>query len=302
MKPYDQTGQAVPAAGSCNSNLKHLENGWYILMTKAGEEFRAQHNLERQGFNVYGPAIEGSSKRKGRTKRVALFPGYIFAHMGAEDMSRYHRIRSTPGVFQVVCFNRIACCLYAQGRFSGPVEDLLPHSIKDGDVLIEYIRQTEHRMNQLQGSKPQLQTFREGDPVTVTDPLFEALNTEFARKLSRNRSLVLIKYLVRWRDSKDVVHEQVETQYSMVVETGSLKSTSEPDKPELVESGKGARFCDLCTNPLEGRAYYGFNNEDQPMRVGRCCRKSLPRLLNPARSDDRVLWQQIQAKVRSSVE
>ena len=282
MPSHCQSRQAMPVVSSCALNLEHLKNGWYILMTKAGEESRAQRNLENQGFNVYGPTI------KGGTKRVALFPGYIFVHMNADDMSRYHRIRSTPGVFRVVCFNRIACCLYAQGRFSSPVEALLPHPIKNGDALIERIRQVERKMNQLQENQPQLQTFREGDPVTVADPLFDALNTEFARQLSKNRSLILIKFMVQWRDSNNVVHEVVETRHSVVVKTQSLQLNEQNEaKPVTAKS----RFCELCTAAFEGRAYYGFDDENQPIRVGHCCRDKLPRLLNPANLSDRDLWQ-----------
>ena len=288
MISHCQSKQAVSVVPPCALNLERLENGWYILMTKAGEEARAQRNLESQGFNVYSPTIEGS------TKRVALFPGYVFVLMDAEDMSRYHRIRSTPGVFRVVCFNRIACCLYAQGKFSSPVEELLPHPIKDGDALIEHIRQTEHKMNQLQENRPQMQTFKEGDPVTVADPLFEVLNTKFARQLSGNRSLVLVKYLVQWRDGHDVVHERVETQRSVVVETQSLKPANEQGEAEPVKVEP--RSCELCTAPLKGRAYYGFDQESLPVRVGRCCRGRLPRLLNPAKPDDQALWKRIRDK------
>ena len=262
-------------------------------MTKTHEEHRAQRNLEAQGFEVYGPMTQGSSQA------VALFPGYVFIHMDAEDMSRYYRIRSTPGVFRVVCFNRIACSLYAQGQFAGPVEDLLPRPIHDGEALMAEIRLTVTLMNQPPEVTPQ--AFQAGDPVTVTGSLYEALNTKFARQMSGNRSLVLIQYLEKRRDPDNVVRERVKTEHKVVVETRCLKSANEP-KPVRVKSmdqESGERQCEICTRPLKGRASRGYDKEDHLVRVGRCCQGQLKRLLDRNNPEDRALWQQTQKAVKS---
>ena len=246
-------------------------------MTKAGEESRAQRNLESQGFNVYGPTIKGS------TKRVALFPGYVFARMDVEDMNRYHRIRNTPGVFLVVCFNRIACCLYAQGKFAGSVKDLLPRPIRDGEALMKEIHLTVKLMNQPPAEVPR--KFQPGDQVTC--PLFEDLNTEFAKQLSGNRSLVLIQHLQRRRGEDNMIREEVNSERRVVVETCCLEPTNEP-APRQVDPAE--RICEICTKSFI-RASYGFDAEGQPVRVGPCCQGRLSRLLDTRKPEDRILWQ-----------
>lgn len=63
---------------------------WYLCQTKSRDEFTAQLNLERQGYETYLPIMD----------KVALFPGYIFVQVNGD----FSPIKSTRGVMKLVQF------------------------------------------------------------------------------------------------------------------------------------------------------------------------------------------------------
>jgi len=65
---------------------------WTTAATKFGEEQRAAHHVERQGFEFYLPkTIEGLGAR---LKRDYLFPGYIFIKVS----QGWHCLMHTRGI------------------------------------------------------------------------------------------------------------------------------------------------------------------------------------------------------------
>ena len=78
---------------------------WYVVHTKPRQEFRAQDNLQNQGFEVYLPtyrkeAIRGQSLE---CKAEPLFARYLFIRLDSVH-SNWFPIRSTRGVHQMLRF------------------------------------------------------------------------------------------------------------------------------------------------------------------------------------------------------
>ena len=68
---------------------------WYIVRTKAGQEKRAETNLNNQHFCIYNPIIKKATTKQ--IKEEPLFPGYMFVQLDS-DQAEWGKIRSTRGV------------------------------------------------------------------------------------------------------------------------------------------------------------------------------------------------------------
>ena len=81
---------------------------WYLLQTKPHAHARACENLRQQGFNVFAPLINKTTKKNGRFLdfKVPLFPGYLF--MGTTvDSIPWKSINGTRGVSKAVTLDGI---------------------------------------------------------------------------------------------------------------------------------------------------------------------------------------------------
>ena len=78
---------------------------WYVIHTKPRQEFRAQENLQNQGFEVYLPTISKEIIRSKslESKREPLFARYLFIELD-QVHSNWFPIRSTRGVLQLLRF------------------------------------------------------------------------------------------------------------------------------------------------------------------------------------------------------
>lgn len=78
---------------------------WYVVQCRANQNFRAQENLENQGFTCFQPQLRVEKLRAGRRvqRTEPLFPGYLFIQLHKEGQS-WHSIRSTRGVQKLVAF------------------------------------------------------------------------------------------------------------------------------------------------------------------------------------------------------
>lgn len=142
---------------------------WYAVQYKPSQGTRALTHLENQGIPCFYPRITTIRAIKGvrRTKREALFPGYLFIQLSPSD-PRWARLRSTRGVLRVVGF-----C----GK-PAPLED----------ALISHLR-TRLEENALPD------TFTPGQPVVITDGPFQALDAVFANYDGLSRAMVLIAFM-----------------------------------------------------------------------------------------------------------
>ena len=81
-----------------------MKTQWYLIRTKAGEERRAQEQLNRISKDVLRPLIKTRVRRSGRLVESVspLFPCYLFALL---DLAHeWGNVRYTRGVRELVCF------------------------------------------------------------------------------------------------------------------------------------------------------------------------------------------------------
>lgn len=71
-------------------------NPWAVIQTETQRELLAADHLARAGFEVYLPRIKISAG--GRTRKIALFPSYVFARVG----SFWYRARWSDGVVRIL--------------------------------------------------------------------------------------------------------------------------------------------------------------------------------------------------------
>ena len=145
---------------------------WYLIKTKPRQEKTAILNLENQKYTTYCPIVIINNKQ------VVLFPGYIFIHLdkSKEDWSP---IRSTKGIVNFVRFG----LNFAQ----------IP------DNVIEFIK-----ANQLSNKEKliNLNNFKPGDKVQITDGTFKNCVAIFKSSRSEERVILLMNLLGRQQSIK----------------------------------------------------------------------------------------------------
>lgn len=149
---------------------------WYVIYTKVREEFRAQENLQAQGFEVFLPTCQVQKKSQGKIKLVIepLFNRYLFIRL-SDVTSNWFPIRSTRGVSQLL-------------RFSTSIEPIvLP------DYIIECLKQ------RCTSEEPLHEIFKKGELLEITQGPFNGL-TGFFEKLQTlpdglSRAMLLVEVL-----------------------------------------------------------------------------------------------------------
>ena len=90
---------------------------WYLIQTKPNAHLMASENLNRQGFKVFLPLIDRTSKRRGKfvNHTTPLFPGYLF--MGTmTNRIPWKSINATRGVAKAITLD---------GRFRSINHDII---------------------------------------------------------------------------------------------------------------------------------------------------------------------------------
>ena len=84
----------------------HQELSWFALQIRARRESGVASILEGKGYELFLPLYTCRKRWSDRIKHVEtpLFPGYLFCRFNAQDR---FPILSTPGVIQVVGYNRL---------------------------------------------------------------------------------------------------------------------------------------------------------------------------------------------------
>lgn len=87
------------------SSLQH-ETAWYLAQIKPNCGQIAQRNLMRQGFAVFLPLEEQTGRRNGGfyTRKVPLFPGYIFIGQPLGCTTPLRAVNATQGISRLVAF------------------------------------------------------------------------------------------------------------------------------------------------------------------------------------------------------
>tara|TARA_A100001015_G_scaffold320980_1_gene449476 strand:- start:665 stop:1183 length:519 start_codon:yes stop_codon:yes gene_type:complete len=86
---------------------QRLVKKWLIAQIKPNSYDLAIRNLERQGFEVFLPKMEITTKKENRFiyKNVFVFPGYMFIGFDPQKFN-WTKINSTYGVSKVLVFNK----------------------------------------------------------------------------------------------------------------------------------------------------------------------------------------------------
>jgi transcriptional antiterminator RfaH len=85
-----------------------MSKEWFILQFKPNSHHQAKKNLTRQGFEVFLPLHDTTSRNLSRFINTTkpLFPGYMFIKFDRAE-SEWHKINSTYGVSRLITFNTI---------------------------------------------------------------------------------------------------------------------------------------------------------------------------------------------------
>jgi transcriptional antiterminator RfaH len=95
-------------------------DAWHLVLCKPNRHHIACRQLGQMGFDIFMPLHEVERRRQGRVRveRRPVFGGYIFVSAG-QGRGEWHRVRSTPGVAQIVGFGGGAPALVPAGIIGG---------------------------------------------------------------------------------------------------------------------------------------------------------------------------------------
>jgi len=164
---------------------KSQTRSWYLVVTKPQSEFKAQENLQRQGYETYLPLVQISRRRNGRNvKRTeAFFPRYLFISLDKET-DNWSPIRSTIGVAGMV-------------RFGG-----MPAQAPN--ELIDNLKNNEDEFGLQLTQKKEL---KQGDKVEIIDGPFEGHKAIYQKMKSTERVSVLLDIVGKNTQVSLSVHE-----------------------------------------------------------------------------------------------
>ena len=140
---------------------------WGVLQTEAKRELLAASCLALGGFEVYLPRIK--IQDRGRTRKVALFPSYLFARLGVF----WYRARWADGVVRILM----------SGEQPAKLRDEIVQAIRkrqDNDGFVKL---------------PSLQRFKRGDQVKIIRGSFEGQIALYDGMSGRDRERVLLELL-----------------------------------------------------------------------------------------------------------
>ena len=95
---------------------------FYIVHTKNKQERKAEHNLKRQGFNVWLPTFKTSLVKRNKyiNKEVPFFPGYLFVKFSLKNDS-WSKINNSFGVKYLISYSGIPI----------PINEVLINNLKN---------------------------------------------------------------------------------------------------------------------------------------------------------------------------
>ena len=138
---------------------------WYLIKTKPRQENVAIKNLENQKYSTYCPTVTINNKH------IVLFPGYLFIYLDKKN-ENWSPIRSTKGVVNFVRFG----LNFAQAP----------------DNVIKFLKTNQHINKE---KLINLNKFKSGDKVQITDGVFKNCVAIFKSSKSEERVILLMNIL-----------------------------------------------------------------------------------------------------------
>src|SRR5476651_2308089 len=145
---------------------------WYVVHTQPGREFKAQAQLQRQGFRTFLPRFAKTTRhaRQLRVVSAALFARYLFIELDV-SRDRWRSVNGTIGVTNLVMGKELPTAVPV-----GIVEGLLAACRPNGSIDLS-------------------EQFSIGDRVRLLTGPFADLVGELARIDSAGRVTVLLRLL-----------------------------------------------------------------------------------------------------------
>ena len=149
--------------------MKH----WYLVQTRARQEFVARENLGRQQYEIFLPTLTQNRRTGGKWQGSVqpFFPGYLFVHLDTETENS-SSIRSTRGVLRLVRFG------------------LEPQPVPGW--IVEEIQQRVEQINTFQSSRLPL---KRGDRVRIMQGTFRGIEAIFDADTGNQRVSLLLHLL-----------------------------------------------------------------------------------------------------------
>ena len=138
---------------------------WYLIQTKPRQEIVAEENLTNQGYSVFYPQATINNKI------VSLFPRYLFIQLDNKSQN-WSPIHSTKGVLNFVRFG-----------------------VQFAKVPDEVICCIHDRLNETTNKYIDLDKFKSGDKVQITEGAFKDCDAIFNSYNSDERLVLLIKLI-----------------------------------------------------------------------------------------------------------
>ncbi len=146
---------------------------WVLIYTKAGQEIKANENLQKQGFKTFLPLIAPTNKDSGFNCPVPIFPRYFFAQIDLQ-LDNWTSINSSYGVSKIVMFSQ---------KFT-PIPNniikLIQNKLDESGIYKEEVS---------------LVDYQKGDSVCIKEGRFAGVDAIFLSKKSNDRVRLLLKLL-----------------------------------------------------------------------------------------------------------
>ena len=100
-----------------------LAADWHLLLCKPNQNSIVCRQLKRMGFDMFMPMHKVERRVRGRVRweSAPVFKGYVFISAG-QTTGQWHKLRSTPGVAQLIGFGGGAPALVPAGVVAGLME------------------------------------------------------------------------------------------------------------------------------------------------------------------------------------
>ena len=144
---------------------------WAVAQTKPKQEYKAEINLNNQGYKCYLPVIERKKFIKDAWVSCTeiFFSNYIFIDLNSKN-TNYSKINNTYGISKLLV-NK---------------DRSIPYTIDD-----RFISKLKDKLN-----KPiEISSLRKGSKISITKGKLSKLTAIFVERCSKTRSKVLISLL-----------------------------------------------------------------------------------------------------------
>ena len=161
---------------------------WYVIHTKPKQEFRAEQNLNMQGYTTLLLTVDAQKLQKCRIKiqKEPLFPRYLFIQLD-QTSSNWFPIKSTRGVHKIVRFG------------------LNTEPVKVHPQLIEALQ------NMQKGNNDFWNLFNPGDSVMIQEGPFQRIQATFKNLLHEtsggSRAMILLDILGKTQELNIPIHQ-----------------------------------------------------------------------------------------------